>query len=173
LVKKNEYLIMKIYTIGHSTRTLEDFLSILKKFQIELVIDIRRFPSSKKFPHFNKENLENELAKNNIQYVHFPELGGYRVGGYAAFTQTKEFADGIKKLLQIADEKTIAILCAEALWFRCHRRYVAHELAKLRYTVIHIFDKEKIQEHRLKEKDIEQKMKLKIFCDKIKHNLLG
>ncbi|MFH8086862.1 MAG: DUF488 domain-containing protein [Candidatus Aenigmatarchaeota archaeon] len=156
---------MKIYTLGHSTRSLEEFLEILKNFEIELVIDVRRFPSSKKFPWFNKENLEKELAKEKIKYLHFPELGGYRKEGYENFSKSKEFSEAIKKLLEIVDNKTAAILCAELLWWRCHRRYIANTLAELGYTIIHIFGKEKTQEH-LQEKDIEEKMKLRIFCDK-------
>lgn len=157
---------MKIYTLGHSTRSLEEFLEVLNSFKIELVIDVRRFPFSKKFPWFNKENLEKELEKEKIQYVHFPELGGYRKEGYENFSKSKEFLEAIKKLLEIVDNKTAAILCAELLWWRCHRRYIANALASLGYQVIHIFDKEKTQEHNLREKDVEEKMKLKIFCDK-------
>jgi len=157
---------MKIYTIGHSTRSLEDFINILKHYNIELLIDIRKLPGSNKFPHFNKEILEVELPKSNVQYIHFPELGGFRKEGYFAFTQTEEFSDAIKKLLEVIDNKTVAIMCAEVLWWRCHRRYVTNALVELGNQVIHIFDKEKIQEHKLREKEIEEKMKLKIFCDK-------
>jgi uncharacterized protein (DUF488 family) len=156
---------MKIYTIGHSTRSLEEFIDVLKNFHIELVIDIRRFPSSKKFPHFNKENLEKELEKNKIQYLHFPELGGYRKEGYETFTKTEQFENAVKKLLEMINDKAVALLCSEILWWRCHRRYVANELVKLGYAVTHILTKEKIQEHKLREKEIEEKMKVKIFCD--------
>ena len=151
---------MKIFTLGHSTRSLEEFLEILKIFKIELVVDVRRFPSSKKFPHFNKEILEEELTKNKIQYVH------YRKEGYENFSKTEEFSKSIEKLLKIIDEKNSVILCSELLWFRCHRRYIANHLASKGYEVIHIFDKEKIQEHKLKSKEIEEKMKLVVYCDK-------
>jgi uncharacterized protein (DUF488 family) len=157
---------MKIYTLGHSTRNLDEFLDILKNFEIELVIDIRRFPSSKKFPHFNKENLEKELTKNNIQYLHFPELGGYRKEGYLSFSQSKEFASAIKKLLEIINNKIATILCSERFFWRCHRKYVSNFLAKLGNQVVHILDKESVYEHKLKSKEIEEKMKVKIFCDK-------
>lgn len=159
---------MKIHTIGHSTRSFDEFTDVLKHFQIELVIDVRRFPRSKKFPHFNKENLENELPKNNIQYLHYPELGGFRKGGYEAFTKTEEFSNAINKLLKIINNKTVAIMCAEILWWRCHRRHVANMLVELGYPIIHIFNEKKTQEHKLREKEIEERMKLKIFCDKIK-----
>jgi uncharacterized protein (DUF488 family) len=157
---------MKIYTIGHSTRSLEEFLDILKNFQIEIVIDVRRFPSSKKFPWFGKEDLEKELKENGIEYLHFPELGGYRKEGYEAFSKTEEFSKALEKLIEIIDEKKAVIMCAEILWWRCHRRYIANALVERGLKVIHIFDKEKIQEHKLKEKEIEEKMKVKIWCDK-------
>lgn len=159
---------MKIYTIGHSTRTLEDFIDILKYFGIELVVDVRRFPSSKKFPHFNKESLELELPKTNIQYLHYPELGGFRKGGYLSFSQSEEFGNAIDKLLEIINKKITVILCAEVLFWKCHRKYVANKLSELGHQVIHIFNKDKTQEHKLKTKEIDEKMKLKIFCDKIK-----
>ena len=157
---------MKIYTIGHSTRSLEEFIDILKHYEVELLIDIRKLPGSNKFPHFNKEVLEIELSKSNIQYIHFPELGGFRKEGYFAFTQTEEFSSVIKKFLEIIDNKTTAIMCAEILWWRCHRRYVANALVELGRQVIHIFEKGKVYEHKLKSKDVEEKMRLKIFCDK-------
>jgi len=156
-----------IYTIGHSTRNFEDFVDILKYFGIELVVDVRRFPSSKKFPWFGKKNLEKELPKNEIEYSHFPELGGYRKEGYLAFSQTEEFSEAIKKLLEIIDDKTATVFCAEILWWRCHRRYIARALAMQNYEIIHIFDKEKIQEHKPRDEDVKEKMNLKIWCDKI------
>jgi uncharacterized protein (DUF488 family) len=157
---------MEIYTIGHSTRNLEEFIEILKNFQIQLVVDVRRFPSSKKFPWFDRENLEEELKKNGIEYVHFSELGGYRKEGYEAFSKTGEFSKALEKLIEVVNEKKAVVMCAEAFWWRCHRRYIANALAEKGIQVVHIFDKEKIQEHRLKEKDIEEKMKLRIWCDK-------
>jgi uncharacterized protein (DUF488 family) len=156
---------MKIYTIGHSTRTLEEFIDILKHYKIELVIDVRRFPSSKKFPWFNKENLEQELSKNQIDYIHFPELGGYRKEGYLAFTQTEEFSAATKKLLELINNRTAAIVCAERIPWRCHRKHIANKLTKLKNQVVHILDKENVYEHKLSE-DLKQKMNLKIFCDK-------
>jgi uncharacterized protein (DUF488 family) len=157
---------MEIYTFGHSTRSLEEFIGILKKFGIEQVIDVRRFPSSKKFPWFNKESLEKELKKEKIEYVHFPELGGYRKEGYANFAKSKEFKNTIEKLLKTINGKKSTILCAELLWWRCHRRYIANHLVRLGYKVIHIFDEKRTQEHKLKTKEIEEKMKLVVWCDK-------
>jgi uncharacterized protein (DUF488 family) len=156
---------MLIYSIGHSTRTFEEFIDILKHFKIELLIDVRQFPGSKKFPHFNKEILEIELPKTNIQYIHFPELGGFRKEGYLAFSQTKEFSEAIKKLLEIVDERTAVIMCAEKFFWRCHRKYVSSALVNFGNQIVHILDREKIYEHKLSE-DLKQKMNLKIFCDK-------
>jgi uncharacterized protein (DUF488 family) len=158
---------VRIFTLGHSTRNFEDFLKILKKFQIELVIDVRRFPSSKKFPWFNKENLEKELTKNKIEYIHFPELGGYRKEGYEEFAKSEEFANVIKKILKIMGERKSLILCSEFKWWKCHRRYIANFLAELGHEVIHIFNENKTQEHKLKSKEIEEKMKRTLKCDKI------
>ncbi|MEM5782730.1 MAG: DUF488 domain-containing protein [Candidatus Aenigmatarchaeota archaeon] len=157
---------MKIFTLGHSTRSIQEFFEILKSFKIELVIDVRKFPSSKKFPWFFKENLEKELNKNKIQYIYFPELGGYRKEGYANFAKSKEFKVAIEKLLLFIDKKNAAILCSEFLWFRCHRRYIANYLAELGHQVIHIFDENKIQEHKLRDEETQEKMKLVLYCDK-------
>ena len=152
--------------MGHSTRSFEDFIEILQIYNVELVVDVRRHPGSKRFPHFNKEYLEVNLPKVKIHYKNFQELGGYRKEGYLAFSQTKEFIDATKKLLGLIDGKTAVIFCAEILWWRCHRRYIAETLVNEGNQIIHIFDKNKIQEHTPEKKDIKEKMKLKIFCDK-------
>jgi len=157
---------MKIYTIGHSTRTLEEFIIILKHYNIELLIDVRQFPGSKKFPWFNKENLQQELQNKGIEYIHFSELGGFRKEGYLAFSQTEEFSEAIKKLLEVIDNKITTIMCAEKFFWRCHRKYVSSALVKLNNQVIHVLDKEKTFEHKLESEEIKQKMNLKIFCDK-------
>lgn len=157
---------MKIYTLGHSTRDFEEFLSILKKFEIQLVVDVRRFPSSKKFPWFNKENLEKKLMEEGIQYLHFAELGGYREEGYETFSKSGEFSQALNKLMEIVKDKVVAIICAEFFWWRCHRKYIANALVEKGFEVVHILDEGKIQQHKLREKETEEKMKLKLFCDK-------
>lgn len=141
-------------------------MSVLKTFGIELVVDIRRWPSSKKFPWFNKEEIERRLRSCSIDYVHFPELGGYRKEGYEAFSKSKEFRDALQKLLELVKNKNSVLLCSELLWWRCHRRYVAEELTKLGCSVVHIFDEKRIQEHKLREEEIKEKMKLRLWCDK-------
>jgi len=156
---------MKIFTIGHSTRSFDEFIATLKQYGIDMVVDIRRFPGSNKFPHFNREFLEKELPANGISYIHFAELGGFRKEGYVAFAQTTEFKESVKKFLSLIRGKHAALLCAEILWFRCHRRHVAEELTKLGHSVVHIYNKEKIQDHKLHDRYIEEKMGLKLFCD--------
>lgn len=158
--------IRTIYTIGHSTRGMDEFLDVLKHYNIELVIDVRKFPSSKKFPWFNKDDLASSLGKNGIEYLHHPGLGGYRKEGYANFAKSDEFERALDNLLEKIDDKTTAILCAELFWFRCHRRYITQKLVKRGHKVVHIFDKEKIQEHKSHDKDVNEKMNLVIWCDK-------
>jgi len=151
-----------IYTIGHSTHTLEEFVAMLKSFNIELLADIRSFPGSRKFPHFNKENLPPSLAENNIEYIHLKNLGGrrkvnpescntgWRVAafrGYADYMETESFKKAIKELEQIASEKRAAYMCAEAVWWRCHRSLVSDYLKHNGWTVLHIMGVNKSTEH--------------------------
>ena len=151
-----------IYTIGHSTHTLEEFVAMLKSFNIELLADIRSFPGSRKFPHFNKENLPASLAENNIEYIHLRNLGGrrkvnpescntgWRVAafrGYADYMETENFEKAIKKLEQIASAKRVAYMCAEAVWWRCHRSLVSDYLKNEGWTVLHIMGVGKSTEH--------------------------
>jgi uncharacterized protein (DUF488 family) len=140
---------MIIYTIGHSNRSLKEFLELLKKFKIKNLVDVRRFPSSKKFSHFNKECLEEALSKIGINYLHLGnELGGFRKGGYEAYMKTNEFKDSIIKLLKIAKEGKTAVMCSEKLFFKCHRRHIANELVKCGCRVIHIFDENRCYEQK-------------------------
>lgn len=140
---------MRIYTIGHSNRKFEKFIKILKTFNIQVIIDVRRFPLSKKFPWFSKTNLENALTKHGIKYLYFPELGGFRKEGYKNFAKTKEFEKYVKKLLEIG-KKDFCILCAEKFWWKCHRRFIAEKLVELGYNVFHIIDEKRIVKHKLR-----------------------
>ena len=151
---------MRIYTIGHSTRKFEEFLKILKQFNIEFVVDVRHFPSSKKFPWFSKEQLSNSLAKEGIKYYWFEELGGYRKAGYQNYMKTDEWKNGIKKLLELSERDRTVIMCAEILWWRCHRRYISNWLVDKGIKVIHIFDEKKLEEH-----DVNKHKDAKVFCD--------
>lgn len=140
---------MKVYTVGHSTRTLKDFIKILSQYGIRVIVDVRRFPKSKKFPHFNKENIQKKLVEHNVEYIHLPELGGFRKGGYKSFTQTNEFKKGLKKLLTLISNDVTAIMCTEKFYWRCHRKFIADELVKLGHVVIHILNG-KTYRHKLK-----------------------
>ncbi|MHC1583004.1 MAG: DUF488 domain-containing protein [Candidatus Syntropharchaeia archaeon] len=138
-----------IWTIGTSTRSMEEFVKLLKKYEIEVLVDVRRFPTSR-FDHFKKESLERYMKGENIAYVHIEKLGGYRRGGYEKYMESKEFKEGLEKLLKLARGKKIAIMCAELLFFRCHRRYISDRLVELGKRVIHIIDERKVYEHRIK-----------------------
>jgi len=126
----------KIYTIGYGNRKFEDFVALLERFGIKLVIDVRRFPTSK-WPEFVKENLQSSLPARGIGYTHLRELGGYR-GGYERYTQTPEFKRALEELVELASEEPSVIMCVESYPSACHRRFVAKELEKLGWEVVHI-----------------------------------
>lgn len=151
-----------IYTIGHSTHTFDEFLNMLQSFNIETVADIRSLPGSRKFPQFNKENLEISLKSNGINYLHLIDLGGRRkvkkdsknnrwrhkaFKGYADYMETPDFEAGIENLEQIAMKQTTAFMCSEAVWWRCHRSMVSDFLKVRGWKVMHIMSKGKAQEH--------------------------
>jgi uncharacterized protein (DUF488 family) len=145
---------------------MDEFTRVLKSYAIDMVIDVRRFPHSRKFPHFNKENLEVVLPQSGIAYVHFADLGGFRKEGYQAFSKSEEFHKALEKLLKLVEGKNAAVMCAEILWWRCHRRYIANALATSGHEIVHIFDEHKTQLHTPLDRDVEERMKCKIFCDK-------
>ncbi len=141
----------RIYTIGHSNRTISELLLILRNYDIKVLADVRRFPKSTKNPQFNRENLERQLRKHNIKYYWLgEELGGYRKGGYQEYMKTEDYIKGIQKLLEIVGSTNgnVVLMCSERLWFKCHRRFIADTLTDLGYKVIHIIDLDKVQEHR-------------------------
>jgi uncharacterized protein (DUF488 family) len=150
------------WTIGHSTHSLDEFIAILKSFKIELVADIRSLPGSRRFPHFNKEALSATLPENNIRYIHLKELGGRRkvkpdsvnVGwrhpafrGYADYMETEDFRNAIQTLESIAVIERTALMCAESLWWRCHRSLVSDYLKLHHWKVLHIMGVAKFTEH--------------------------
>ena len=121
---------MKIYTLGTSNRTIEDFIEILKEYGITTVIDVRRFPTSK-FSHFKKENFQKHLKENGINYVYLGnELGGYRKNGYERYMETEEFKKGLRKIIEVSEKGNVAIVCCEKFFWKCHRRFIAEELKK-------------------------------------------
>ena len=133
-----------IYTLGTDRRTEEDFIEILLAYEINIVVDVRRFPKSS-IPYFNRENLEALLIEHSIRYIHLGKLlGGYRKGGYLQHTFTEEFKKGIDEIERLAKDATVAIICAERFPWRCHRRWIARALQKRHWSVVHIIDKGKL-----------------------------
>lgn len=146
---------LKIWTVGHSTRGLDEFIELLKANRIEALADVRSLPGSRKFPHFNSETLKTALAENGIDYVLLKQLGGRRkvrpdspntvwrhaaFRGYADYMETAEFREGIEELLKLARKKRTTIMCAEAVWWRCHRSMISDYLKASGVTVEHIMD---------------------------------
>ena len=151
-----------LWTIGHSTHTLDVFIEMLQSFNIELLADIRRFPGSRKFPQFNKDSLEKSIAENKIEYTHLENLGGRRkvkpdtenttwrnasFRGYADYMETPQFKEGLETLEKLALQKRTAIMCSEAVWWRCHRSMVSDALKVQGWKVMHIMGVDKAQEH--------------------------
>jgi uncharacterized protein (DUF488 family) len=181
---------MRIWTIGHSTRTIEEFISLLKENEINLLADVRAWPGSKQYPHFNKDALAKSLSAQGISYEHFPELGGKRktkpdsrntgwrnasFRGYADYMETEQFQKGIERLLAFTRNDgppqdgfavanlgsrrnecdgweavtpwPTAIMCAEAVWWHCHRSLVADYLKARGVEVLHILNVNKVDPH--------------------------
>ena len=142
-----------IWTIGHSIRPLGEFLDLLADNRIEAVADVRRYPGSRRWPHFAQTALSMALEKRGLGYRWFPELGGRRTAradspntawrspafrGYADYMATEAFAEGLYRLVNLASGLRTAVMCAEALWWRCHRGLIADVLQWLGLEVIHI-----------------------------------
>jgi len=132
---------IKLWTIGHSNRTIKTFLELLREHNIEVLVDVRSFPTSK-IEHFKREEMECWLPEHNIEYVWLgKELGGYRRGGYQKRMRTKLFKEGIKELLQIAALKRTCMMCMEPNPKYCHRRFISAHLERKGVKVIHIIAK--------------------------------
>jgi uncharacterized protein (DUF488 family) len=156
-----------LYTIGHSTRTIDELVSALKTHGIETLVDIRAFPMSRRLPHFNREALESELGKHGIRYVWMKALGGYRKAtrgdsphtalrnasfrNYADYTLTPEFERAIGELLNIAEQSRTAYMCAERVYFHCHRMIVSDWLVAHGHEVLHIDAEGPVRPHKLME----------------------
>lgn len=155
-----------VYTIGHSTRTLEELVAALRGNGIKTLVDIRSFPMSRRLPHFNRESLEQELPRCGIAYVWIKELGGRRkkmredspntglrndsFRNYADYMMTAECASGVARLLEIAERESTAIMCAERVYFQCHRMLVSDYLTAHGHTVLHIDDEQRpVRPHKL------------------------
>jgi len=153
-----------VWTIGHSTRAIDEFLAILSAYEIELIADVRRFPGSRRLPQYSSKDLERSLAEQGIAYVWLPNLGGRRrpdadsintgwrhpaFRGYADYMATEEFASGLFELTMVATGLRTAVMCAEVLWWRCHRRIISDVLASLGMPVMHIRDESNSELHQL------------------------
>ena len=151
-----------IWTIGHSTRSADEFNEILLAHGIGAVVDVRSFPGSRRYPQFNKPELAASLQRIGILYAHNLKLGGRRrpnpdskntawknasFRAYADHIETEEFKQGVKELLEVASAHRTAIMCAEALWWRCHRSLIADYLKSKGFAVIHILDGKKTEAH--------------------------
>jgi len=151
-----------VWTVGHSTRSGEEFVQLLIAHRIQTLVDVRSFPGSRRYPQFNKAALAESLTANGIQYRHEPRLGGRRTPradshntalrnasfrAYADHMETEGFRSGAEDLLELAKNERVAVMCAEAVWWRCHRSLVADYLKAVGHTVLHIMDESKTEEH--------------------------
>jgi uncharacterized protein (DUF488 family) len=129
----------RLYTVGHSTRSLDELVGLLMDFGITQLVDVRHFPRSRRNPQFNQETLEGTLPARGIAYFWEGEtLGGFRTGGYQAYMETPNFAQGVARLEALVERGPTVILCAEIVWFRCHRRFIARQMVARGYRVTHI-----------------------------------
>ena len=153
-----------LFTIGHSTREWSTFVSLLKAWKIEDLIDVRTVPRSRTFPWFSKNKMEKALPKRGIRYMHMPLLGGFRISrtesinkgwqnarfrAYADYMGTKEFEAGIAELNELRSKRRVCIMCSEALWWRCHRRMIADAEVAQGIPVRHIMSDKVAPRHDL------------------------
>jgi uncharacterized protein (DUF488 family) len=153
-----------IFTVGHSTRPIEEFVHLLEAHGVQRLIDIRTVPRSRTNPQFNRDTLPASLKTAGIEYLHMPELGGLRHArpdspntawrndsfrGYADYMQTQEFAGAIERLIEIGARKQVAVMCAEAVPWRCHRSLVADALTARGISVEDILIATRRQPHQL------------------------
>jgi uncharacterized protein (DUF488 family) len=156
---------LNLFTIGHSNHPLDDFLGLLARHEIRALVDIRRFPGSRKHPHFHRDNLAAALPPSGVEYRWLEALGGRRhkqrdespnlglenqgFRNYADYMLTDEFQEGVEKLLEVARRKRTAIMCAEGLFWQCHRRLVSDFLAANGVSVQHIMPTGELRPHKL------------------------
>ena len=153
-----------MYTVGHSTRSLRDFLQLLQAHSIDILADVRTIPKSRRHPHFAGDALSGALANAGLRYLHLPALGGLRRArpdspnagwsnasfrGYADHMATDAFATGLERLLSLTDDGRVAVMCAEAVPWRCHRSLIADALLVRGLSVEHILSPRATQPHQL------------------------
>jgi len=154
----------EVWTVGHSTRTIEDFIGLLRAYGIEAVVDVRTVPRSRRNLQFNRDELERALPQAGIDYIYAEGLGGLRKArkdspntgwrnasfrGYADYMQTGEFEDALRRLIELAAHERTAIMCAEVLPWRCHRSLIADALLIRGFDIVGIFDERKSRPHKL------------------------
>ncbi|MEA2782655.1 MAG: hypothetical protein QOK29_4199 [Rhodospirillaceae bacterium] len=155
------------FTVGHSTRPLQEFAGLLREAEVQLVVDVRTVPRSRTNPQYNSDVLPVALSEFQIAYQHMPALGGLRgrsravprevnafwgnqsFHNYADYALTPAFHSGLARLRELGQEQRCAIMCAEALWWRCHRRIIADHLINQHETVFHIFGPDHVEPARL------------------------
>ncbi len=133
-----------IYSLGTSTRSIDEFLALLKAYEIKAAVDVRSFPVSR-FPHFSRDSLEKHLLQEGILYYYLgQELGGFRKGGYAAHRRSEWFKKGIDELERVAKRRTTVFFCSERFPWKCHRRWIAEELRERGWEVIHMIEEGRV-----------------------------
>jgi uncharacterized protein (DUF488 family) len=157
---------MLIHTIGHSTRSSDELLALLNEHGIEILVDVRRYPGSKRYPHFSSEAMMRWLPEHGVAYIHMPELGGRRkplpdspntawrneqFRAYADYMATDEFRAAIDKLVVLGETQRVAVMCAEAVPWRCHRNLIADELTRRGIEVLHIISGQPAKPHVMNE----------------------
>lgn len=153
-----------VLTIGHSTRTIEEFVELLGVHEVGCLIDVRTMPRSRRNPQFNIDTLPEQLDARGIGYLHLPELGGLRrprpdspntgwrnlsFRGYADHMQTPEFRAAVERLVKLSREERLCMMCAEAVWWRCHRRMISDALTVWGIPVEHVLSESRRQSHDL------------------------
>ncbi len=160
-------IILRIYTIGHSTHSQEEFIEMLESYGIELLVDIRSYPGSRYVPQFNKENMERWIPVAGMEYLHLEELGGRRKNNkeideklidgwdqlafrnYAGYSLSEEYEQGIKKLMKLTENHVVCYMCSESVPWRCHRLIVSNTMVSKGFEVIHIMSKTTTIAHEL------------------------
>jgi uncharacterized protein (DUF488 family) len=158
-----------IYTIGHSTRAIDEFIALLKENEIEVLVDVRTIPMSRRYPHFNQENMARSLPEAGIEYIHMPALGGRRgkrkdlvephnnawensaFRNYADYAETEPFQTGLNELIALATQKRTAYMCSEAVWWKCHRRIITDYMLARGFQVKHIMAPRKADDAKMNE----------------------
>ncbi|RKD88665.1 DUF488 domain-containing protein [Halopiger aswanensis] len=155
----------RFFTLGHSTRSFDELLTMLEQYGIALLVDVRSFPRSRTNPQFNRDRLAERLPERDISYKHFDNLGGYRdteiaespnaawnndsFRAYANYALTDEFQVGLDELIALGTDRRVAYMCAEKVYWRCHRRIISDWLLANGHDVVHIFDVDRSEEHSL------------------------